>query len=227
VINYYPRYLNDLESPAYSDYRRVRLMLHHPFVDWDDLLMVDNHVYRSYIDAFQACRRSHAHPEDFYTDPEAESEVSDDDSGEEQAADEHPLADFEAFARRRPQEDLTQVDLLNGLGTRDMDQNYDWSVHVGRYDISPDIWDQVKAGNPIAQVVVMDSSRDPLNLEQRKLYDTVVDQYSRELTFAPLPRQLLLNVDGVAGLSLKVRLGFLKTGEVSVYSFASFVALLV
>jgi ATP-dependent DNA helicase PIF1 len=49
VINYYPRYLNYPESPAYSDYCRVRLMLHHPFVDWDDLLMVDNHVYGSYI----------------------------------------------------------------------------------------------------------------------------------------------------------------------------------
>jgi ATP-dependent exoDNAse (exonuclease V) alpha subunit len=56
----------------------------------------------------------------------------------------------------------------------------------------------VKARNLITQVVVMDSSQDPLNLEQRKLYDTVVDQYSQELTFALLPRQLLLNVNGVA-----------------------------
>ena len=81
-----------------------------------------------------------------------------------------------------------------------MDRNYDWSLHVGRYDISPDIWDQVKAEKPIAQVVTIDSSPLPLNTEQRKLYDTVVDQYSQELTFdAPLPRQLLLNVDGVAG----------------------------
>jgi hypothetical protein len=60
--------------------------------------MVNNHVYRSYINAFQACCHSHAHLEDFYTDLEAESEVLDDDSGEEQAANEHPLVDFEAFA---------------------------------------------------------------------------------------------------------------------------------
>ena len=44
----------------------------------------------------------------------------------------------------------------------------------------------------------MDSSPDALNLEQRKLYDTVVSQYSHELRGEPLP-QLLLNVDGVAG----------------------------
>jgi hypothetical protein len=37
-----------------------------------------------------------------------------------------------------------------------------------------------------------------LNLEQRKLYDTVVSQCSNELAGQPLP-QLLLHVDGVAG----------------------------
>ena len=95
-----------------------------------------------------------------------------------------------------------------------MDRNYDWSPHIGRYNIPPEIWDQIKAENPIAQVVTIDSSPDPLNLEQRKLYDTVVDQYSQELAWdrpalellapelawgRPAPSQLLLNVDGVAG----------------------------
>ena len=140
--------------------------------------MVDNHVYRSYINAFQACCYSHAHLEDFYTDLEAESKDSNDDGSEERAVNEHPLADFEAFVHQRPQEDLIQVDLLNGLGTQDIDQNYDQSVHVGCYDVSPNVWDQVKARYLIAQVVVVDSSQDPLNLEQRKLYNMVMDQYS-------------------------------------------------
>jgi PIF1-like helicase len=80
-------------------------MLHHPFVDWIDLLSIDGQVYRSYIDASQACHRSHMHPQDFYIDPEAECSDSDNESEEdpqEEADDEHPLADFEAFARRRP-----------------------------------------------------------------------------------------------------------------------------
>ena len=48
-------------------------------------------------------------------------------------------------------------------------------------------------------MVTTDSSPLPLNTEQRKLYDIVVDQYSQELTFdTPLPCQLLLNVDSVA-----------------------------
>ena len=89
---------------------------------------------------------------------------------------------------------------LDSLGTREMDWNYDWSSHVGRYNIPPEIWDQIKAENPVAQVVTIDSSPLPLNLEQRKLYDTVVDQYSQELAWdGPAPSQLLLNVDGVAG----------------------------
>lgn len=73
-------------------------------------------------------------------------------------------------------------------------------MYVGRYDISPEIWDQVKAKYPTVQVVGMDSLPDPLNLEQRKLYNTVVDQYSQELSlYTPLPGQLLLNIDSVAG----------------------------
>jgi hypothetical protein len=179
VINYYPQYSNDPELETYLDFCQVKLMLHHPFTDWADLLSVNDHVYRSYIDAFQACHRSHTHPQDFYTDPEAECSDSDDESDEdtqeqEQANDEHPLADFEAFARRRPQEDFTCMD-LDSLGTREMDCNYDWSPHIGQYDISPEIWDQIKAENPIAQLVTMDPSPLPLNLEQRKLYNTVVN----------------------------------------------------
>ncbi|KAG9239821.1 hypothetical protein BJ878DRAFT_571566 [Calycina marina] len=95
-----------------------------------------------------------------------------------QGEDDHPLVDFEAFARRRPQEDFTRIDLLGDLGAREIDRDYDWSLHIGRYETSPEIWDQLKAENPIAQVVIIDSLLNPLNLEQRKLYDTVVDQYS-------------------------------------------------
>jgi hypothetical protein len=52
VINYFLRYPNDSKSPTYSDYCRVKLMLHHPFTDWADLLLVDGQAYNSYIEAF-------------------------------------------------------------------------------------------------------------------------------------------------------------------------------
>jgi ATP-dependent DNA helicase PIF1 len=209
VINYFPRYPNDPNSSTYSDYCRVKLMLHHPFVAWEDLLTVDGQTYGSYTDAFRACSQLHSHPQDFYTDPEDDNTDSDTDSDSDSDTDEdlgpedgsdtdYPLADFEAFARRRPQEDFTLTDLGQDIETRDMDRDYDWSGHAGRYDICPQIWDQKQAENPIAQVVTVDSSPDSLNLEQRKLYDAVVSQYSAELLGTPL-LQLLLHVDGVAG----------------------------
>jgi hypothetical protein len=101
-------------------------MLHHPFTDWADLLSINGQVYKLYIAAFRACYHSHTHPQDFYTNPEAECSDSDDESDEdpEEQADEYPLADFEAFACWRPQEDFTQIDLLNSLGTWEMDRNY-------------------------------------------------------------------------------------------------------
>ena len=203
VINYFPRYLDDPSSEAYPDYCRVKLMLHHPFTDYSDLLTVDGQVYESYVDAYRVCRLRHQHQEDFYTDPDAGSES---DMGSESASDmedegedDQPLADFEAFARRRPQEDLRSNDpLLDGLGAREMDRIYDWTAHVGQYDLSSEVWDHMKADNPVAQVVTIDSCPLALNPEQRKLYNVVVAQYSQELADEQ-PTQLLLNVDGVAG----------------------------
>ena len=82
------------ESPGYSDYCRVKVMLHHPLTDWQDLLLVENETYASYIEAFRACRRLCTHHEDFYDDPEGEGSDSDSDSGHEnlQEADDSPLA---------------------------------------------------------------------------------------------------------------------------------------
>ncbi|PVH71138.1 hypothetical protein DL98DRAFT_398523, partial [Cadophora sp. DSE1049] len=204
VINYFPRYSHDSQSPTYSDYCRVKLMLHHPFTGWADLLSVDNQAYSSYIDAFQACKRLHTHSQDFYTNPEAEpSESGESEEDEPEPEDNYPLADFELLARRRPHEHLTRVESFEGLGDREIDRQYDWSAHIGRYEVSPDIWDRVKAEHPAVQVVKVDSSPELLNQEQRKLYDTVVGQYTQELASTasdePPPSQLLLNVDGVAG----------------------------
>ena len=58
-------------------------MLHHPFTDWADLLLVDGWAYGSYIDAFRICDQLHTHLQDFYIDPEAEYLDSDDESDED------------------------------------------------------------------------------------------------------------------------------------------------
>jgi hypothetical protein len=204
VINYWLRYPADLGSPTYNDFCRVKLILHHPFVHVDELLSVDGVAYSFYQEAFTACCQHHSHPEDYYVDPEPEAEELDD--GDEDLDDiepdpevEVPLADFEAYAQRRPNYDLSQLDGLDGLGTRHLDRAYDWSPHVGKYNINSEDWSRLRAENPIEQTVDVSSSARSLNLEQHKLYDIVVNQYTQELSSPVLPQQLLLNVDGVAG----------------------------
>jgi hypothetical protein len=119
-------------------------MLHHPFTEWSDLLFVENETYGSYIEAFRAYKRLHTHPDDFYGDLEGEGSDSDSESGDEEPQepkDECPLADFEAFARRRPGVDFTiHGNLLDSLGSREIDRSYDWSTHIGRYnEICPEV----------------------------------------------------------------------------------------
>ncbi|CAG8983615.1 hypothetical protein HYALB_00004637 [Hymenoscyphus albidus] len=192
VINYYPRYSSDPTAPSYTDHCRVKLMLHHPFVVCEDLLTVDGIEYGSFTDAFYIC-----HP------PRAGDHVSEEESEEEERDTdgiEQPLADFEAFARRRPGRELDFTDPLDTLGAREFDRSYDWSIHSGRWIVVPEVWNQMKADHLITQAVIVDSCPLPLNHEQRKLCDTVVNHYTAELSrHGPLPPPLLLNVDGVAG----------------------------
>ena len=204
VINYYPRYPSDPTAPAFADYCRVKLMLHHPFVILDDLLTVDGSAYGSFTDAFQICRASHNHPSDFYTNTPRDGDDESDTGGEEEELElggiEQPLADFEAFARRRPGRELDLADPFDTLGTREIDRSYNWSAHVGRCIVIPEVWAQIKADNVTTQAVSVDSCPSTLNREQRKLYNTITDHYIAELhPDEPFPRPLLLNVDGVAG----------------------------
>ncbi|OXV10317.1 hypothetical protein Egran_01922 [Elaphomyces granulatus] len=93
---------------------------------------------------------------------------------------------------------IGKISRVDFFGSLEMDRGHNWSVYVGRCGIVSEAWDQMKAETPTTQTVTMDSSPLPLNPEQRKLYDTAVDQYSRELA-SDIPPPLLLNVDDVAG----------------------------
>jgi ATP-dependent DNA helicase PIF1 len=181
-------------------------MLHHPFTDWEDLLSVEDQVHSLYIEAFRACQLSHSHLNDFYTDSQPEDAIpgdneSSDSCNDDEEADNYPLADFEALARRHPRSDFPQADYSGTLGDREIDRNYDWASYVGQYDdITPELWDQLKAENPIEQLVDSSASTDKLNPGQLALYNVVVNHYISELSLIlPKPRQLLLNIDGVAG----------------------------
>jgi hypothetical protein len=114
-------------------------------------LVVDNELYESYTEAFCACYELYSHPPDYYLDLKIEAIVKTAEEGEggveldeddvPDKEDSYPLDAFEILARRRPGIDLPLMDGLDTLGNRDLDRNYDWSLHVGKYDIPFEIWD--------------------------------------------------------------------------------------
>jgi hypothetical protein len=110
-------------------------MLHHSFVSWNNLLTVDNNVYGSFPDVFRAYQANYTHLLNCYTDlskKDKSDEEEDKDEDKDNVTDtdndaiQAPLADFEAFACRRPgnNNDLLN-DPLDALGTREIDCTYD------------------------------------------------------------------------------------------------------
>jgi len=130
-------------------------MLHHPFTDVKDLLLMDGDLYDSYSTAFAACQQKHHfHPPDYIDDPEDEDEdaasdaLSDDEDDynnlSQPLEDEDP-ADYELWARRQPRhDDLIVQEDLDDLGSRTFDHMYDWTQHVGRYAVQDTFWEDLK-----------------------------------------------------------------------------------
>ncbi|KJZ72876.1 hypothetical protein HIM_07820 [Hirsutella minnesotensis 3608] len=107
--------------------------------------------------------------------------------------------DWHELARMLPDHPLEEDD-IDVLGRRDVDVNYDWTPHVGRYTddgiLHGDFWKQRKAENPLHLDVDHQplEARDTLNPEQRLVYDTVMGHFLTQAC-----SQLLLHVDGGGG----------------------------
>ena len=111
-------------------------MLYYLFTDQADLLLVKNKTYSLYIKAFQACKQLHTHLEDFYNNLEGEGlDIDLDLDSENLQEDKYPLTNFKAFACRRLGVDFTAYrDMLNGLGSREIDRSYDQLLYIERYN---------------------------------------------------------------------------------------------
>ena len=76
-------------------------MLYYLFASFTDLLSFNGYTFVSYIKAFQACKRLHTHPEDFYTDLEAEESDLDNESDKSLAKEDNQdrlITDFKAYS---------------------------------------------------------------------------------------------------------------------------------
>ncbi|KAF6523203.1 hypothetical protein HZS61_014731 [Fusarium oxysporum f. sp. conglutinans] len=201
VLSYFPRYKSIEASPQFNDFCRVKLMMAHPHRSPRELLVMDGQRFDSFAAVYKFCRQlHHTHADDHYGDPDAKELRAEDDEFEPEAHEE-PVTeeDWHELARMLPDRPLEEED-IDILGRRDIDINYDWTSHIGRYTddgiLNGDYWKQRKAEN-LLDLDVDDQpleARDSLNPEQRLVYDTVMDHFLTQN-----PSQLLLHVDGGGG----------------------------
>ncbi|KID83314.1 ATP-dependent DNA helicase PIF1 [Metarhizium guizhouense ARSEF 977] len=176
VLSYFPRYRPVEASAQFQDFCRVKLMMAHPHRSPEELLAVDGQWFESFVAAYQCCRqRHHFHEDDHYGEVGTSELQAEDDESEQEVHDE-PIVE----------EDWHELACIDVLGRRDIDVNYDWTPHVGRYT-NEDILRGNTGSDPL-------EARDSLSPEQRLVYDTVMDHFLTQDR-----SQLLLHVDGGGG----------------------------
>ena len=203
IISYFPYYKSIPASKQYEDYCRVKMMLHHPFLNVQDLAVEIDGKF-SFAAAYEICKVSHRHEPDFLHE---ELDIEDKDETEQRDELEslsdrdetENIQDWELLAARNTYNDAGRFEDPDHLGERDLDRLYDWSTHIGRFpDLSHDYWDTLKASYPDQPVVSVPVEPDRLQPEQRRVYDAVLEQYRRILNGED-PEALRINVDGFAG----------------------------
>ncbi|XP_044716520.1 PIF1-like helicase domain-containing protein [Hirsutella rhossiliensis] len=154
-------------------------MLAHPHCDPVELRKINGVEYDSYASAAEFCFANHQHPDDYYGTPNAEDRRPDPDEFEEEFHEPDLLEeDWLELARQLPDCPPSQ-EMVDLLGRRDIDIQYDWTPH-----------------NPLYMDVedLPSEARDTLNAEQRIVYDTIVGHFQCESE-----EQILLHVDGGGG----------------------------
>ncbi|KAM4055502.1 PIF1-like helicase [Hirsutella rhossiliensis] len=197
VLVYFPRYQAAPEGQQWPDYCRVKLTLNHPHRRLDELLTFDGQAFSSHVQAFSYCWQHHNHGDDHYGQPkEARLQPQDDQYEALPVGEEFDDEDWIRLAALLPDHPLTQ-EVLDLLGRRDIDVNYDWTRHVGTYpELRDGYWKDLIASHPMANDVEVlgPQWRNTLNPQQRLVYDTFMGHFQ-----ARNPTQILLHVDGGGG----------------------------
>ncbi|KAG6990026.1 ATP-dependent DNA helicase PIF1 [Fusarium oxysporum f. sp. conglutinans] len=200
VLYYFPRYSSNRQHDQYDDFCRVKLMLAHPHRDPNQLRKVNGVEYASYALAAEFCYGNHQHPDDYYGTPNTDERRPDPDQFEREFHEPDLVEeDWLELARQLPDCPPSQ-EAIDLLGRRDIDIQYDWTPHVGRYAdpgiVQGDYWRQ-RIEQDRLDMDVEDlplEVRDTLNPEQRIVYDTFVGHFQ-----CGSEEQILLHVDGGGG----------------------------
>ena len=115
-----------------------------------------------------------------------------DDSNEFEDVDEDIVsqgeADFEAYSRRRCNDNLVRNEDPDGLGDRDLDREYNWAVHRGHVQVDYAFWDTAKAVTEARRSLPNILSIDVFNEGQRLLYSLIINHWQDYLAGCnPLP----------------------------------------
>jgi hypothetical protein len=198
----YPRFSPNPEDDRYDEFCRTKVLLHHPFRDLETIRDTGD---QPWAELFARCRASqHIHPKDTlrcWEEENREEDVEDEDEEFEnpdiQDMDE---ADWQAWARLRPNSTIPLYG-TDDLGRRPLDDG--WDIHAARQRWANinmlSTWiDQQKreAAENVDQLPLININT--LAGEQRAVFSTYVDAYSKILNGENLP-QLLFNIDGTAG----------------------------
>ncbi|KAI0367563.1 hypothetical protein BV20DRAFT_1000234, partial [Pilatotrama ljubarskyi] len=128
IVRTYPRLSPNPDSPAYEDYCRVKVLLHHPFRAVDELLEDAAGGYRSWSQVFEACRMGHQHSRDTLRSWEHENRPADEEEDEDEEINpdfaELDEADWQVYARLFPDAALPAYD-LDDIGRRPLDDGWD------------------------------------------------------------------------------------------------------
>ncbi|KAI8411149.1 hypothetical protein FOFC_07743 [Fusarium oxysporum] len=175
VLYYFPRYKSNHQHHQYDDFCRVKLMLAHPHRDPNELRKINGVEYNSNVDQIRMSSRKNFHEPDLLEE------------------------DWLELARQLPDCPPSQ-EAIDLLGRRDIDIQYDWTPHVGRYAdpgiVQGDYWRQRIEQNRLYMDVedMPLEVRDALNPEQRIVYDTFIGHFQ-----CGSEEQILLHVDGGGG----------------------------
>ena len=144
VLRIFPKYSYLPDGEQYENYCRVKLMLHHPFVDFSDLRMPNADGELSYAFAYDVCCRDHSHPRDPIDVRDEEVKRKEQHPEEEEGSE----ADFERLSEHDsvdPQDAWTDLAARNGgpekrlhadygnLGKQPLDVDYDWHASDAYY----------------------------------------------------------------------------------------------
>ncbi|XP_044721781.1 PIF1-like helicase domain-containing protein [Hirsutella rhossiliensis] len=163
-------------------------MLAHPHCDPVELRKINGVEYDSYASAAEFCFANHQHPDDYYGTPNAEDRRPDPDEFEEEFHEPDLLEeDWLELARQLPDCPPSQ-EMVDLLGRRDIDIQYDWTPH-----------------NPLYMDVedLPSEARDTLNAEQRIVYDTI--KKLRDVRYLVIDEKSMLGLRQLSWIDKRLR----------------------